>query len=74
MSVGHKDPALATAREVLRDICECGEFDDDHTGRRATIYTPPDGPCGVQGCTCQRLRRARLVAMRPGRKVGQGEE
>lgn len=65
MSIGHKDPALHTARIVLQDICECGETNSDHTGHRKTIWSPPDGPCGALGCACEKFKRADLVVSRP---------
>ncbi len=64
MSIGHDDPALHSARQLLAQICECGEYDSEHSGRRKTPYAPPDGPCGATGCTCPRFRKARLVVSR----------
>jgi hypothetical protein len=65
MSIGHKDPALVTARRMIADVCECGETDGEHAGRRRTVYAPPDGPCGASGCTCERFKRAALIVSRP---------
>lgn len=64
MSIGHKDPALHTARELVAGVCECGETDSEHTGHRATLYAHPDGPCGATGCTCRRFKAARLIVTR----------
>jgi hypothetical protein len=65
MAIGHKDPALYTARQMLADICECGETSGEHEGRPPTVYAPPPGPCGASGCTCKRFKAAALVVSRP---------
>lgn len=65
MSIGHKDPALHTARQLLAGVCECGETEGEHTGHRATMYSSPDGPCGASGCSCRRFKCADLVVSRP---------
>lgn len=67
MSVGHKDPALHTARVLILDVCECGETEGEHTGSRERVNSRPDGPCGASGCTCQKFRQARLIVSRPKR-------
>jgi hypothetical protein len=64
MSIGHKDPALHTARQLLAGVCECGETEGEHTGHRATMDAPPDGPCGATGCSCRRFKCADLVVSR----------
>lgn len=64
MSIGHDDPALHTARELIEGVCECGETEGEHCGRRVTVYSPPDGPCGAQGCTCKRFKAAALTVTR----------
>lgn len=53
--------ALQTARELVRQICECGHPDDDHV-RDEPRY------CGERstddGCPCERFKRARLKVVR----------
>lgn len=64
MSIGHKDPALHTARDLITQVCECGETEGEHTGSRESVHGTPDGPCGASGCTCRRFKCADLVVSR----------
>lgn len=56
--LGGAKAALKTARDIIRQICVCGDLDGDHSGHRKDVYSPPDGPCAAQGCACQRFRRS----------------
>jgi hypothetical protein len=62
VSIGHKDPALYTARQLITDVCECGETEGEHEGQHQ------EGPCGASGCVCTKFKRADLVVSRPARK------